>query len=111
MKNASVINFISKTTIIECAALINECDLIIGGDTGMLHIADALGKNTLTIFGPTNPKLVGPYSEKSNNITLNIDCQYCYGTDKLFECTNRKCLNNITVEHIYDTVLEILNNK
>lgn len=109
-KNGSVINFISKTTIIESAALINECHLIIGGDTGMLHIADALGKNTLTIFGPTNPNLVGPYSEKSNNVTLNIDCQYCYGTDKLFECTNRKCLEDITVEYIYGKAFEILNN-
>lgn len=109
--NINVINFISRTTIIESAALLNECDLIIGGDTGMLHIADALGRNTLTIFGPTNPKLVGPYSEKSNNMTLNIDCQYCYGTDKLFECTDRKCLKDITVECIYNKTLEILNNK
>ncbi|WP_195837889.1 glycosyltransferase family 9 protein [Tissierella pigra] len=107
--NKNVINYINKTTIMESAALINECDLVIGGDTGMLHIADALGKYTLTIFGPTDPKIVGPYSEKSNNITLNIDCQYCYGTDKLFECNNRKCLNDITVEQIYNKAIEILN--
>lgn len=109
-KNGRVVNFISKTTIIESVALINECDLVIGGDTGMLHIADALGKETLTIFGPTDPVLVGPYSEKANNITLNIECQYCYGTNVLFECTDRICLSRITVRHIYNKVFEILNS-
>lgn len=109
--NNRIINFINKTTIMESAALINECDLVIGGDTGMLHIADALGKNTLTIFGPTDPYLVGPYSEKSTYINLNLECQYCYGTNRLYECTDRKCLTGITVDHIYNRINGILYHK
>lgn len=109
VNNNRVANFIDKTTIIESAALLNECDLIIGADTGMLHIGDALGRKTLTIFGPTDPNLVGPYSKKSNNITLNIDCQYCYESNKVFECTDRKCLKNITVDNIFNYVLEVFN--
>lgn len=111
VENSSVLlNLINKTTVIESISLINECDLVVGGDTGMLHVADALGKNTLTIFGPTNPKIVGPYSERSNNVTLNLDCQYCYGTETLFECTDRKCLKKISVEDIYGKILGILKN-
>lgn len=107
----SIVNFINKTTIMESAALLNECDIVIGGDTGMLHIADALGKKTLTIFGPTNPNLVGPYSENSNNVSLNIQCQYCYGKDILYECRDRICLSGITVDYIYNKVIEITKNQ
>lgn len=109
--NNRVVNFINRTTIIESASIVNECDLIVGGDTGMLHIADALGKRTLTIFGPTDPSLVGPYSEKSSYISLGLDCQYCYGTERIFRCTDRKCLKGITVGSVYNKILEILHDK
>ena len=104
-----IINFINMTSIMESAALLTRCDLVLGADTGMMHIADALGVNTLTLFGPTNPRLVGPISPSSNYITLNLSCQYCYGTEKLFECTDRKCINNISVEQVLNEIENILN--
>lgn len=106
---SSVINCINKTNLIESAALLNRCDLVIGGDTGMLHLADALDKHTVTIFGPSNPKLVGPYSDKANNISIGIPCQFCYGTETILNCTDRICLTNITTESIYRRVINILN--
>jgi lipopolysaccharide heptosyltransferase I len=43
------------------AQVIREARIFIGGDTGPLHLADALGARTLALFGPTDPERNGPY--------------------------------------------------
>jgi heptosyltransferase I len=45
----------------DLAALIARCSLFVGGDTGPLHLADALGIPTVALFGPTDPRRSGPY--------------------------------------------------
>jgi len=60
------------------AALIERCDIIIGNDSGPLHIACAMKIPVLGIYGPTNPALQGPYGDK--NLTIvneNLNCLYC----------------------------------
>lgn len=59
-------------------AIIERCDAIIGNDSGPLHMAVATGIPTLGIYGPTNPKLQGPYGEKNLTIVKeDLDCLYC----------------------------------
>ena len=60
------------------AAIISKCDLIIGNDSGPLHIAVAMDVPVLGIYGPTNPMLQGPFGE--HNLTVvneGLDCLYC----------------------------------
>lgn len=93
--------FVNKTTIKETMALLSCCDLVIGGDTGMIHAADALNVPTIVIYGPTNPSLVGPLSGKSTPITLNYSCQYCYDEpERLYNCKNNNCIKDITVDQV-----------
>lgn len=108
LEGKNIINLINKTTLDEANQISNISDLIVGNDTGNIHIADALGKKTLTLFGPTNPKIIGAYSQKAKYITLNLDCQYCYGKVEMINCRNRKCLKNIKVNLVYKKINEIL---
>jgi len=52
-------------SIAELIAITRRASLFIGGDTGPLHLAAALGVPVVAIFGPTDPARNGPYSEKS----------------------------------------------
>ena len=52
-------------SIAELIALARRTSLFIGGDTGPLHVAAALGISVVAIFGPTDPARNGPYGEKS----------------------------------------------
>lgn len=100
----NIFNYVGKTTIMESALLAEQCDLVIGVDTGMQHIADAVGTKTLTIFGPTNPKIFGAYSEKAEFVEVACNCKYCYGTDKYLSCDDRKCLSNIDCNQLISRV-------
>lgn len=108
LNNNNILNFVGKTTITESSFLAKQCDLVIGVDTGMQHIADAVGTKTLSIFGPTNPKTHGAYSKNAAFIERKYECKYCYGTDKYLSCDDRKCLNNISVDDVMSKTETIL---
>ncbi len=52
-----------KTSLRELAQLLKTASVVIGGDTGPLHLADALGTKVIGLYGPTNPRRNGPYSQ------------------------------------------------
>jgi len=52
-----------RTSLRELAQLLRTASLVIGGDTGPLHLADALGTKVIGLYGPTNPRRNGPYSQ------------------------------------------------
>jgi heptosyltransferase-2 len=56
------IDLTGKTSLGEAAAILSVVDLVITNDTGLAHVAPAVGTPTLVIFGPTNPDTTRPYS-------------------------------------------------
>lgn len=88
-------------------ALIRKCDLVIGNDSGPLHIAVAMQVPTLGIYGPTNPRLQGPYGDK--NLTIvneELECLYC----NLLECgIGNICMTELSKDKILNKVTELIN--
>jgi len=52
-----------RTSLRELASVLQNAALVIGADTGPLHLADALGTRVIGLYGPTNPKRNGPYGQ------------------------------------------------
>ena len=74
----------------------------------MQHIAAASGARTLSIFGPTNPKMSGAYADNAEFVEADVACKYCYGTKIYVECKDRKCLKNISVKMFRNRINEVL---
>lgn len=55
------IDFSGKLTLNELAALIEQVDLVVGVDTGPMHLSAAVGKRSIALFGPTDPERWKPY--------------------------------------------------
>lgn len=106
--NERILNLIAKTSFLESLGVIKYSRLVVAADTGLLHFASALGTETVGIFGPSDPKLVGPLVRGFHPVTLNLGCQFCYGTNSLGDCRSNICITNITVEMILDVVLRVL---
>lgn len=87
-----------KTSISEMSGFIKNCDLVLANDSGPMHISAALGIPTLGIFGPTNPKAHGPYSDNSSYINKeDLFCIIC----NLLECPyNHECMLQLNVEDV-----------
>lgn len=107
-------SFIGKLSILESAALLSRCDLAITGDTGMMHVSEAVGTDVITIMGSTSSDLgFAPYREKSRVIELDMWCRPCSKNGKGF-CLRkgkRPCLTKITVSDVVKLVKDYFNKK
>jgi ADP-heptose:LPS heptosyltransferase len=107
----NAISFVGKTTVYESIALASLCDVVVGVDTGMQHIADAVGTKTVSIFGPTLPKYTGAHSDKARFVEYSGGCRNCVYTSSYTKCKDRKCLNEISVQQVVETIKESLKEK
>ena len=82
------LNLCGKTNLRELVALLEKSNLVIANDSGPMHIAAALGKPLVSLFGPTNPARTGPYSRPESVISLNLPCSPCYSRT----CSHQSCL-------------------
>lgn len=96
---------ISLTEMVECIRL---SELMITNDTGPMHVAAALGKPVIGIFGPTEPRRTGPYGQLGNAIqNTALACVPCMKPD----CTFHKpleCLRAISPERVMVQVQKLL---
>jgi heptosyltransferase-2/heptosyltransferase-3 len=70
---------VGETTLGQLAALFARCDLVVGGDSGPLHLAAAVGTPTLRLYGPTDVREFGPWPPDGPHVTLaaGLACQPC----------------------------------
>jgi ADP-heptose:LPS heptosyltransferase len=65
------------TTLMQLAALVSRCTVFVGGDTGPLHLAAAVGTPTVALFGPSNPRRNGPYGKRHIVLHRQPRCDTC----------------------------------
>jgi ADP-heptose:LPS heptosyltransferase len=106
LKNKAIMSC-GKTNLRNFLGLINRCRLIITNDGGPLHMAVGMGVNTVSIFGPVDEKIYGPYPSSSNHVVISktdMKCRPCYKKFKHNVCRERPCLNSIGHEEVLQAV-------
>lgn len=108
----SVVNFTGKLSLLENAAVINYCNVIVVNDTGLMHLAAAVKRKVVAIFGPTVKEFgFFPYGTESivveNN---NLRCRPCsYHGSSVCPKKHFKCMSEISTEKVFNAVKHILN--
>jgi len=85
------------------AAILQKCDLYIGNDSGITHLAAALGIPVVALFGPTDPHIWGPSGNSISIVYKPLECSPCSG-EKMKRCVKRRCVEEISVEEVYKKV-------
>ncbi|MGE3954099.1 MAG: lipopolysaccharide heptosyltransferase II [Parachlamydiales bacterium] len=101
-----VINLAGGTTLRELVALISLCDVVLTNDSGPMHIAAAMKRPLVAIFGSTSDLKTGPYGE-ATVIHKHVFCSPCY----LKECPiDLRCMSRITASEVYSALLAKLSS-
>ncbi|MCK9273525.1 MAG: lipopolysaccharide heptosyltransferase II [Syntrophales bacterium] len=96
-----LINLAGKTTLAEAIALMSRCDLFITNDSGLMHIAGALGIPLVAIFGSTNPETTSPAGERSVIIYKKVECSPCLKKS----CPGDfRCMDLVCTEDVYECI-------
>ena len=95
-----------STSIREMAAFIKRCDFLISNDSGPMHISTAVDTPVLSLHGPTDPRLQGPFGDKHEWINLaELDCITC----NLLVCPkNHECFKDLPLNKILEKVEHIV---
>lgn len=94
-----LINLAGKTNLREAIYLISACRLLISNDSGLMHIAGALGIPTIAIFGSTNPVTTSPVGKRSVVVRKEISCSPCL---KKTCPTDFRCMKEISVDDVFN---------
>lgn len=98
------IDTIGAFNLRELAVLLRKARLYLGGDTGPMHLAVAVGTQVVAWFGPTNPLVHGPYQAEAVTLKLDLPCQPCNKR----KCDTVQCLRELDLETVWETVWPLL---
>lgn len=86
---------------------VSACDLVVGNDTGTLHVAAACGVPTVTLFGPTDPRKWNPIG--STPVFLaHLPCRPCYYLGAMPACSHFSCLRQMETPQVAAAVHGVL---
>lgn len=103
----AALNLTGSTSIRQLIALFHEIPLVIGADTGPMHLAAAVpGCRVLGVFGSTPMLRNGPYGPRNRGINLNLDCQPCF--EKKCPLGTIACLNDLSADRVFQAFQQFL---
>src|SRR5262249_47189382 len=77
-------------------------------DSGSMHLAVALGRPVVSVFGPTDPVWIGPYGRPHAVVRADVPCAPCY-LRRLRSCPyGHACMNEVTAEQVIERLEQIL---
>lgn len=106
-------DWVGKLTLEETVAALEQVDLFIGIDSGLLHIAGAVGTSTVGLFGPINPKLRLPPGAPSRAVVADVSCAGCHHRLPRLHwregCPHEiECMTSLSAEAAFDACAKLL---
>jgi lipopolysaccharide heptosyltransferase II len=110
--SSPVVSLVGQTTVEGLVGLIARADLVASGDSGPLHLAVALGRPLVAVYGPTDPRVYGPYHPQAEVQVHRADlpCSPCYRATEGADCPlgDPICMRLVGVEEMSASAVRLL---
>jgi heptosyltransferase-2 len=96
---ASMFNVAGATSLSEAIALIAQASAVVANDSGLLHVASALNRPVIALYGPTDPDHAPPFSDMARSMSLRLECSPC----RQRECPlgHQNCMQKMKPESVW----------
>jgi lipopolysaccharide heptosyltransferase II len=100
------------TSLLDLAAVLAGAEALVSGDTGPLHLAAALGRPVVGVYGPTDPAQTGPLGARAVVVRRPVPCGPCYDLRAPAECKlpdrAHVCMRDLPPDAVLDALLRLL---
>jgi heptosyltransferase-2 len=105
----AVRNLAGQTSLDDAIALLARARVVVSNDSGLLHIASALNRPVVALYGSTDPDYAPPLSEVARTVSLRLACSPC----RQRECPlgHHDCMNKMSVDRVWSELAPILARK
>ena len=101
MEPERCLNLCGQTSLGEMVEWVRLCGLMITNDTGPMHVAAALGKPLVALFGPTEPRRTGPYGRLHDVLRIDLPCSPCLKSYCTYAKPN-ECLKALPPAEVFE---------
>ncbi len=91
-------DFSGLTTMAEVIDLMSLAKVVVSNDSGLMHVAAALDKKVVAVYGSSDPKFTPPLNEKAVVINLHMSCSPCFARECVYG--HYHCLTRITAKQV-----------
>ncbi len=106
---AHVRSFVGALTLRDTAELMAAAGVVVANDSGLAHVAAAVGTPTVMLFGPTANACLGPLPPNASVARAGLSCEPCWTRAPLLACAGRvDCLARLSVDAIEHQVRTVL---
>jgi len=105
-QNPAVENLVGRTTLAQAAALLAGAQAVVANDSGLMHLAAALGRPLIALYGPSDPALTPPLAADAQVLALDLDCRPCHA--RRCPLVHHKCLEELSPRVVSERLAPIL---
>jgi heptosyltransferase-2 len=110
LQSKAVINCTGKGDISVAAEYLRRADVFVGNDSGLSHLAAAVGTKTVTISGPGDPNEVAPFSPLAVTVKHPLFCSPCYKNTCWRKDKPLECLTEIQTDQVWEPIVRHMNS-
>lgn len=99
-----------KTSLADAIDLLSLADCVVSNDSGLMHVAAALGRNVVVVYGSTSPKFTPPLGKSVRILQIPVECGPCFERECPLPNVDEKlhCLRDLLPQQVIDAVHELL---
>jgi heptosyltransferase-2 len=88
-----VLDLTGKTALLDVVDIMGLCKCVVSNDSGLMHVASAIGCHTIVLYGSTSPEFTPPLTTKVDTVNLSLECSPCF--KRSCPLGHKNCLNDL----------------